>query len=69
MSPDKRTLEVLAAARKRGKALDRNQKVNLVALRQGGQSLLQLARTFGVSKTTIIRYLRIAKSSPIGEHD
>lgn len=67
-----RTIEGLAAARERGKrlgrqeALNQEQKENLVTLRRTGQSLRQLARTFGVSKTTILRYLRLAEaSSPV----
>ncbi|MYF53393.1 MAG: helix-turn-helix domain-containing protein, partial [Gammaproteobacteria bacterium] len=31
-------------------------------LRENGQSFRQLAQTFNVSKTTIIRYLRLAES-------
>ena len=60
-----RTIEGLAAARARGKklgrqeALKQEQKDNLVTLRQSGQSLRQLARTFNISKTTVIRYLRL----------
>ena len=66
-----RTIEGLAAARERGQrlgrqeALNKEQKESLVMLRQGGQSLRQLARTFGVSKTTIIRYLRLAETSSL----
>ena len=61
-----RTLEGLAAARARGKrlgrreALNQEQKEYLITLRQSGQSLRQLAETFGVSKTTIARYLSLA---------
>ena len=63
-----RTIDGLAAARARGKklgrqeALNQEQKDNLVTLRQSGQSLRQLARNFNVSKTIIIRYLRLAES-------
>ena len=61
-----RTLEGLAAARARGQrlgrqeALNQEQKDNLITLRHSGQSLRQLARTFGISKTTVVRYLRLA---------
>ncbi|MXZ56763.1 MAG: recombinase family protein [Gammaproteobacteria bacterium] len=61
-----RTLDGLAAARARGKILGRREALNqeqkdlLIELRQCGQSLRQLAETFGVSKTTISRYLRLA---------
>lgn len=61
-----RTLDGLAAARARGKILGRQEALNqeqkdyLIELRQCGQSLRQLAETFGVSKTTISRYLRLA---------
>ena len=61
-----RTLEGLAAARERGtrlgrqEALNQEQKDNLIALRQSGQSLRQIGRTLGVSKTTVARYLRLA---------
>ena len=61
-----RTLEGLAAARERGtrlgrqEALNQEQKDILIALRQSGQSQRQIGRTFGVSKTTVARYLRLA---------
>lgn len=61
-----RTLDGLAAARARGKTLGRREALNhkqkdqLIELRQSGQSLRLLAETFGVSKTTISRYLRLA---------
>ena len=61
-----RTLDGLAAARARGKrlgrqeALSQKQKDNLIKLRNSGQSLRQLAQIFGVSKTTIHRYVRLA---------
>lgn len=64
-----RTIEGLAAARARGKrlgrreALNRKQKKSLVQLRQKGTSLRQLAQTFAVSKTTILRYLRLAEDN------
>ncbi|MYK42877.1 MAG: Hin recombinase, partial [Gammaproteobacteria bacterium] len=63
-----RTLDGLAAARARGKhlgrkeALNQEQKESLRQLRENGQSFRQLAQTFNVSKTTIIRYLRLAES-------
>ena len=62
-----RTLDGLAPARARGKhlgrkeALNQEQKESLRQLRENGQSFRQLAHTFNVSKTTIIRYLRLAK--------
>lgn len=62
-----RTLDGLAAARARGKhlgrqeALNQEQKESLLQLRENGQSLRQLAQTFNVSKTTILRYLRLAE--------
>ena len=63
-----RTIDGLAAARARGKklgrqeALNREQQDNLVTLRQNGQSLRHLVRTFNISKTTVIRYLRLAET-------
>lgn len=63
-----RTLDGLAAARARGKrlgrqeALDQEQKDHLMKLRHSGQSLRQLAQIFGVSKTTILRYVRLAET-------
>lgn len=64
-----RTLDGLAAARARGQRLGRQealnleQKNNLITLRQRGQSLRELARTFGISKTTVARYIRIAHTT------
>jgi len=60
-----RTLDGLAAAHDRGKHLGRKevlnqeQKESLIKLHERGQSLRQLAQTFDVSKTTIIRYLQL----------
>ena len=61
-----RTLDGLAAARARGQrlgrqeALNQEQKDNLIKLRYSGHSLRQLALRFGVSKTTIHRYVGLA---------
>ena len=61
-----RTLEGLAAARARGQrlgrqeALNQKQKDKVIELRSSGQSLREIAQTFGVSKTTIQRYVRLA---------
>ena len=63
-----RTLDGLASARARGQrlgrqeALNQKQKDRVIKLRSDGQSLRELARRFGVSKTTIARYVRIADS-------
>ena len=60
-----RTIEGLAAARERGQrlgrqeALNQEQKKSLIMLRRNGQSLRQLAQTFNISKTTVLRYLRL----------
>ena len=62
-----RTLDGLAAARARGKhlgrkeALNQEQKESLRQLHESGQTLRQLAQTFNVSKTTIIRYLQLSE--------
>ncbi|MYC24297.1 MAG: recombinase family protein [Gammaproteobacteria bacterium] len=61
-----RTLDGLAAARARGQhlgrqeALNQEQKDKLIKLRCSGQSLREIAQTFGVSKTTIQCYVRLA---------
>lgn len=61
-----RTLDGLAAARARGQrlgrqeALNQKQKDKVIELRSSGQSLHEIAQTFGVSKTTIQRYIRLA---------
>ncbi|MCY3540746.1 MAG: recombinase family protein [Gammaproteobacteria bacterium] len=61
-----RTLDGLAAARARGQrlgrqeALNQQQKDEVIKLRCSGQSLREIAQTFGVSKTTIQRYVRLA---------
>ena len=61
-----RTLEGLAAARARGQrlgrqeALNQKQKDKVIELRSSGQSLREIAQIFGVSKTTIQRYVRLA---------
>ena len=63
-----RTLDGLAAARARGKnlgrkeALNQEQKESLIALRYSGHSLRQLAKTFGISKTTAQRYVKLAET-------
>ena len=63
-----RTLDGLAAARARGKRLGRKEVLNqkqkdqLIKLRHSGQSLRQLAQVFGVSKTTIRRYVKLAET-------
>ena len=63
-----RTLDGLAAARARGQrlgrqeALNQEQKDNLIKLRYSGHSLRQLALRFGVSKTTIHRYVGLAET-------
>ncbi|MYC24730.1 MAG: recombinase family protein [Gammaproteobacteria bacterium] len=64
-----RTLDGLAAARARGQqlgrqeALNQEQKDNLIKLRRSGKSLRQLAQTFGVSKTTVQRYVKLEQMS------
>ena len=63
-----RTLDGLAAARARGQrlgrqeALNQKQKDKVLKLRSSGQSLRKIAQIFGVSKTTIQRYVRLAGS-------
>ena len=63
-----RTLDGLAAARARGQRLGRREVLNqkqkdqLIKLRRSGQSLRQLVQIFGVSKTTILRYVRLAET-------
>jgi len=60
-----RTLDGLAAARARGQrlgrqeALNQKQKDKVLKLRSSGQSLRKIAQIFGVSKTTIQRYVRL----------
>ena len=61
-----RTLEGLSAARARGQrlgrqeALNQKQKDKVLKLRSCGQSLRKIAQIFGVSKTTIQCYVRLA---------
>ena len=63
-----RTLDGLAAARARGQrlgrqeALNQEQKDNLIKLRHTGHSLRQLAQIFGVSKTTVARYVKLTET-------
>ncbi|MXZ43372.1 MAG: helix-turn-helix domain-containing protein, partial [Gammaproteobacteria bacterium] len=46
----------------RREALNQEQKENLIALRYSGHSLRQLAKTFGISKTTAQRYVKLAET-------
>lgn len=56
-----RTLEGLAAARARGRsggrpfALNKDQRSEMVKMRNEGRSLSELSRLFGVSRSTIAR--------------
>ncbi|MYF52404.1 MAG: Hin recombinase, partial [Gammaproteobacteria bacterium] len=45
----------------RKEALNQEQKESLRQLHESGQTLRQLAQTFNVSKTTIIRYLQLSE--------